>query len=100
MLNYTRSLLNFRRGLTSLVAGDTRMLDAPEGVLAFVRSHGDDQILCVFNLGDHASHWSPPANLGKAVMVANQANIDITEDVPDRLDPMTGYWALVGREGA
>jgi alpha-glucosidase len=54
-LNFMRRLLAWRRTQPSLLTGDIRFVDAPEPVLALVRSpeNGGDgkTLLCVFNLG-------------------------------------------------
>ncbi len=50
-LTFTRRFLAWRRTQPALITGDITFLDAPEPVLAFVRTAGDDRVLCVFNLG-------------------------------------------------
>jgi len=64
-LNFMRRLLAWRRTQPALVTGDIRFVDAPEPVLALVRSpeNGSDgnTLLCVFNLG------ADPVDLALAV---------------------------------
>ena len=50
-LAYARSFLRGRKGLPALLTGDLVLLEAPEGVVAFVRG---GSVLCAFNLGDKA----------------------------------------------
>jgi len=44
-----RDHLAFRAGRPSLVTGEIRFLDAPNGVLAFLRSEGSEVTFCAFN---------------------------------------------------
>jgi len=50
MLGFYRSLLTFRKQHPALVKGKIEVLDAPAGVLAFVRQEGGEKLLCVFNM--------------------------------------------------
>ena len=45
-------MIAMRRGSPALTHGEIELLQAPEPVLAFVRSVEGDRILCVFNLGE------------------------------------------------
>jgi alpha-glucosidase len=47
----------WRRTQPALVEGDIKFIDTNEPVLAFYRKHGNDSMLCVFNLA------SEPATL-------------------------------------
>jgi alpha-glucosidase len=49
-----RRLLTARRASTALQFGDLTLLDAPDGVLAYVRTHGDDRRVVLVNYTDHA----------------------------------------------
>jgi alpha-glucosidase len=51
MLNFSRALLRWRRGLPLLRAGDIRFIDAPDPVLRFERRRGNSAVQAVFNLG-------------------------------------------------
>ena len=50
VLEFYRAMLAFRRAEAALKTGDTRFLDMPEPILAFVRGSGAGAVLCVFNL--------------------------------------------------
>jgi alpha-glucosidase len=52
MLAFSRAMIALRRASPALTHGEIEMLDAPEPVLAFVRSVEGERILCVFNLGE------------------------------------------------
>ncbi len=45
-----RAALAFRKAHPALVEGSMRFLDAPDGMLAFVREGGGERLLCQFNL--------------------------------------------------
>lgn len=95
MLSYTRNLLAQRRALPALGAGAIRLIDAPGGLVAFVREDGGhDDVLCVFNLSDEPVVWSPGNNFGKAVIVADQGAVGTMDEIPGTLAPYTGFWAV------
>ena len=52
--------LRWRKRLPALQFGDIAFLETPEPVLAFTRSHGEDKLLCVFNLSDNAARMPLP----------------------------------------
>jgi alpha-glucosidase len=49
-LAYARKLVAFRRGSPALREGNIQFLDADPPILAFVRSHGSDRVICIFNM--------------------------------------------------
>jgi alpha-glucosidase len=51
-LAYTRHFLAVRKKSAALTRGDSTLLDAPDPVLAFVRTEGAVRVLCVFNMSD------------------------------------------------
>lgn len=59
-LNRVRAFLGWRRGLPVLCKGEIAFLDAPEGVVAFTRRHGDETVLCAFNMGAEPVAFSVP----------------------------------------
>lgn len=54
-LNRMRAFLAFRRNNDVLRLGEIEILDAPENVLAFRRTHGNRSMVCVFNSGDRGA---------------------------------------------
>jgi len=52
LLNHYRRLLRWRRGHRALVGGTIGMLPEHDQVLGYVRSDGDERLLCAFNLSD------------------------------------------------
>ena len=58
-LNCARRLLSVRRSSAALRLGDIDFVDAPASVLAFIRTHEHERMLCVFNMsGNNASFQS------------------------------------------
>ncbi len=51
VLNFACAALELRRTRPALRDGDLQFIDAPEDMLAFHRTHGEERLLCVFNLG-------------------------------------------------
>jgi alpha-glucosidase len=63
VLEFYRALLRFRRAHPALSKGTMELLDATGNVLAFIRQHGDERLLCVFNMGDTAAEFAVPSGL-------------------------------------
>ncbi|HLZ78879.1 MAG TPA: alpha-glucosidase [Sphingomonas sp.] len=59
MLALTRRLLALRRDSDALLFGEMEAIEAGETLLVFERRHGDQRILCVFNMGGHPLDWQP-----------------------------------------
>jgi alpha-glucosidase len=55
VLHGFRRFMQWRAEQPALRWGDIRFLDTPEPVLAFVRTHGQQRVLAVFNLGKQAT---------------------------------------------
>jgi len=95
-LSYARQILALRRSLPALVSGDITLLDAPEDVLAFTRTAaGQQDVLCVFNLGEAPAQWSPPAALGSVEVIATETLVRTPPSLRHTIAPGTGYWAKV-----
>ncbi|MEM1112478.1 MAG: alpha-amylase family glycosyl hydrolase [Pseudomonadota bacterium] len=50
ILNFTRRLLRLRKQHPALKAGSLKFIDAPVGLLLFVREHEGERLICGFNL--------------------------------------------------
>ncbi len=60
-LNYTRRFLAARKASAALRLGEIVFVDAPEPLLAFLRTHGSERVLCLFNLsGEEIEYRSEP----------------------------------------
>ncbi len=72
-----RALLAWRRGVPALIHGDMTLLADHPQVLAFVREHDGERVLCAFNLSDTAVRWSPAGVDGAVDGAAEGAAIPI-----------------------
>ena len=79
MLSFTRAMLGVRRDATALQVGDVRLLETPDGVLAFERVAGNEVVLCVFELAGHVARFDHP-DLGGAEPVALASGAAITDN--------------------
>lgn len=61
LLRFYRRLLHWRRGQSALVKGSQWLLPAHDQVLAYVREHDGQRLLCVFNFSDQSAQWDLPA---------------------------------------
>jgi alpha-glucosidase len=69
LLHFYRQLLQWRKTQAVLVHGSLDVLPAHPQVLAFVRSHGAQRLLCIFNFSDSAVNWSVPTDWQGAKLV-------------------------------
>ncbi|MET0293475.1 MAG: alpha-glucosidase C-terminal domain-containing protein, partial [Phenylobacterium sp.] len=69
-LAFARSALALRKAHPALTRGEIEFLDAPDPLLAFVRTDGDERILCVFNLGGEARTFEGPDLKGAAIQLS------------------------------
>jgi alpha-glucosidase len=71
LLNFYRALLKWRKEQAVLLHGDQTLLDVHEQVIAFVREHEGQKVLCAFNFSDSLASLDLPASfkLAKAVPV-------------------------------
>jgi alpha-glucosidase len=67
LLKFYRQLLQWRRGLAPLVKGGLELLPVDDQVLAYVRSHGAERVLCAFNFSGRPARWGLPAKLAAAM---------------------------------
>lgn len=51
VLNFVRNVLQIRSASAALRIGALEFVDIPHPLLGFFRQHGDEKILCVFNIG-------------------------------------------------
>ncbi|MDX3926347.1 MAG: alpha-glucosidase family protein [Shinella sp.] len=61
VLSHYRRFLAFRRRHPTLVKGEIEFLSAEGAVLSFLRSHGNEKLLCVFNMSPVARISEMPA---------------------------------------
>jgi alpha-glucosidase len=61
VLAFYKAMLAFRHEHPALIKGSIETLDAPEGVLAFLREAGGERLYCVFNMSEKAAVAEVPA---------------------------------------
>jgi alpha-glucosidase len=59
-LHFYRRMIEFRRAYDALVKGSIDRVLASDGIVSFVRSHGDQRLFCAFNLTNTAHAISLP----------------------------------------
>lgn len=91
MLSLTRRLVARRQHSPALRIGTMEVIEASASILAFLRTTADDELLCVFNLGDQPARWRP----------ADPDNWQIIEKVGAMNDwAFGGYAGLIARAAA
>ena len=92
MLEHYRRFLAFRRGHPAFAKGDMAFLAAEGDVVAFTRGHGNERIVCAFNLG--AADAELTLDAGAATPLAGHGFSGTADGRVIRLD---GYGAWFGR---
>lgn len=54
ILRRVQTFIQWRKDIPALVKGSINVLDTPEPTLVFTRQHGEQKVLCAFNLGSEA----------------------------------------------
>jgi len=70
LLQHYRRLLHWRRGQSALVKGDMTLLPRHDQVLAHVRTHAGQRVLCAFNLSDSAASLKLPHDMAPVAILA------------------------------
>jgi alpha-glucosidase len=91
VLSSSRRFLAWRRTQPALRVGSKRFLDAPAPILALVRAHAGEALLCAFNLGP------APASLVAPASVEPIAEPGFTSAREGRTISLPGYGAFFGR---
>jgi len=65
-LNFYRQLLQWRRTQPALIHGEQTLLPVHPQVMAFVREHAGQRVLCAFNFSDQAATLPLSANMQPA----------------------------------
>ena len=87
VLHWTRRMIALRRGSDALRLGTIELLDdASDQIVAFVRAHHGERLMCVFNLSDRAATVAPVAG----TVIASCGGADPSTNL---LPPASGYIA-------
>jgi alpha-glucosidase len=95
MLHHYRAWLHFRREHAVLQKGTIATLDAPEGVLMFTRTLGDERWLLIHNMSDRAVNVPLPAGLAVSPV---EAPSTVTEIAHGQV-ALPAFGSFVGRVG-
>ena len=96
VLAHYRQALAFRRAHPALVGGAIEFLAAKGDVLAFIRSDGDERLLCVFNFAAKPAKWAIPAKLGQPQIMAGTGHGARIEAKTIALDALSSCFARIG----
>ena len=96
LLNYYTQLLMWRRGMPALVKGSMQLLPKDSQVLAFVREHAGDKLLCVFNFSSEKAVFAIPGELTNAIALTGSGlSGGHLQDNCVQLSPWGGLFASV-----
>ena len=74
VLSHYKAMLAFRKAHPALIRGTIKTLDAPDGVLAFLREGEGERLYCVFNMSEKPAAVTLPA--GFHVTASDAPGID------------------------
>ena len=63
VLEFYRSMLIFRKAHPALAKGSITLLEGPDNILAFIREHEGERLLCVFNMSPESEEFVIPPGL-------------------------------------
>ncbi len=91
VLEFYRALLVFRKAHPALIKGRIELLEAADAdVLAFIREHEGERLLCVFNMSDAGAEFAVPAGLSPASADCPGVTAAVIEGEID-LEPFGAY---------
>lgn len=82
MLNFTRSLIQWRKNQPALLNGQTILLDTQEPILAFLRRSEEQDLLCVFNMSGSATMLKPSDLLDEETLERLSISKDEVMSIP------------------
>jgi alpha-glucosidase len=91
VVSSTRRILAWRKGQPALRLGSKRFLDAPAPILALVRAHAGEALLCAFNLGSAPARFTAPGR------VEPLPEVGFTSALEGATIGLPGYGAFFGR---
>ncbi|MEX8520534.1 MAG: alpha-glucosidase family protein [Leptothrix sp. (in: b-proteobacteria)] len=71
LFHHYQQLLRWRRGVPALIHGDMQLLPAHPQVLAYVREHAGERVLCAFNLSEQLARLDLDAEHRVAAVLAD-----------------------------
>ncbi|MDX8491540.1 alpha-glucosidase family protein [Mesorhizobium sp. VK22B] len=96
-----RSILALRKRHPALIAGSIRFLEAEGDVLAFIRQHEDEKLLCVFNFAGEPANWTLPAEIRDVEITALAVDVagvlgGVLEEIALALPPVGCFVGRIG----
>lgn len=96
-----RSIIALRKRRPALIGGSIRFLDAEGDVLAFIRQHEDETLLCVFNFAGEPANWTLPAEIRDVEITALAVDVagvlgGVLEEVALALPPIGCFVGRIG----
>lgn len=91
-LSYARRLLMERKAIAALRLGEIQFLDASNPVLAFLRIHADERILCAFNMSNAEASFRDPL-VGSGAPLALGCGAATVSGSTLTLAPYSGWFA-------
>ncbi|MDJ0657552.1 MAG: alpha-glucosidase family protein [Xanthomonadales bacterium] len=96
VLNFFRELIAVRKSSPALKYGRLRLVPSPPHVLAFTRTHGDETVVCVFNLAAEPVTWHPELEAFDLRLSAGMsAGMSAGAGLPELLPAFSGYIGTV-----
>ncbi len=63
VLGFYRRFIRFRKSQPALITGDITLVEAPDDILAFIRTGKKQSLFCAFNMSDKAMNFELPAGM-------------------------------------
>lgn len=91
VLQFARSFLKVRKAHACLRLGEIEPVEAPANVLAYTRSHEQERMLCVFNLGREPTRYRNPHVADATPIFSDCGAATESGDVVE-LGPLSGWF--------
>jgi alpha-glucosidase len=96
LLSFYRAMLAWRKTHAALLDGDIELLPVDKQVFAFIRSHAEQRLLCVFNFSDRSARWTLPSReVLQAVLPVDGLHGASFEAGTCSMQPWSGMFALL-----
>ncbi|MCI5048441.1 MAG: alpha-glucosidase family protein [Aquisalinus sp.] len=89
-LNFVKQLIAYRKKSRALQRGTISFLQSPADLLAFIRQHDEEILLCVFNLLKNDIRWTEAPDSPFSVLHTNRRAV--TAELPEVIPALTGFW--------
>ncbi len=83
-LAFSRAMIALRKASPALTQGDSALIETEDPLFAIRRTHGDDVLLCVFNLGETEARFHHADLTGAQLLDLSEARLDQGLVLPPR----------------